>query len=108
VRFFSSDRTRPAPDHGSELTIADEIFALLDGQRISVCGRDARLQIVGVHLDGTRCWVQFVLHGREILHGTACLPSTSPAVVAALVHGVQPDDLLPGASRRWKPSEARP
>ncbi len=81
-----------------ELTAADTLFAMLDGQLIRGRGGVWRTEVIGIHAGEQDTWVQI---------GPARRPAE--AVVVRLPPGLHADLAL-GAIRKWMdlPTDARP
>lgn len=61
------------------VTIADELFAALDGQVVTSRQEEWQVRIYGIHQDRQRCWVQVHLSGPEQLDGTLMVDPSRPA-----------------------------
>ena len=69
----------PAP--ALDVTVADELFAALDGQTVASDGEAWEVQVRGIHGDGRGCWLQVHLLGAQELDATLLVDPGQPAAI---------------------------
>lgn len=64
-----------------EVTLADELFAALDGQNVATQGLGWRVEVWGIHSAHGRYWLQCRLGGVQRIAGTFVIDPSRPRQV---------------------------
>jgi hypothetical protein len=60
------------------VSAADELFAAVDGQALERPDGSWRVHVLGVHMDGGRCWLQVAMRGPRQVRGTVRVSPYDP------------------------------
>ena len=72
----------PTATSDSKVSMADELFASLDGQMLDTDDSgEWEIRVAGIHFEDEHCWAQVRLTGHEDYLTTVCVDAATPQAI---------------------------